>query len=121
MTLQEDAQLVTLMPHMHLRGKDFEYRAVYPTGETETLLRVPRWDFNWQLVYYLDAPKTLPKGTRIECAAHFDNSPNNPANPDAGKEVKWGDQSWEEMMIGWFDLAANADRKPSDVLRKKQI
>ncbi len=121
MTLQEDAQLVTLMPHMHLRGKDFEYRAVYPTGETETLLRVPKWDFNWQVVYYLDAPKTLPKGTRIECTAHFDNSSNNPANPDAGKEVKWGDQSWEEMMIGWFDLAVSADRKPSDVLRKKQL
>jgi mono/diheme cytochrome c family protein len=118
-TLQEDAQLLTMMPHMHLRGKDFEYRAVYPTGETETLLRVPKWDFNWQLVYYLDKPKTLPKGTRIECTAHFDNSPNNAANPDAAKEVKWGDQSWEEMMIGWFDLAIDVSRKPADVLRKK--
>lgn len=118
-TLQEDAHLVNLMPHMHLRGKDFEYRAVYPTGETETLLRVPKWDFNWQIVYYLDQPKLLPKGTRIECTAHFDNSANNAANPDPKAEVKWGDQSWEEMMIGWFDLSIDTSRKPADVLRKK--
>jgi hypothetical protein len=119
-TLHEEAKLVDLMPHMHLRGKDFEYKLVFPTGETQTILRVPKFDFNWQLFYYLDQQMVLPKGTRIECTAHFDNSPNNPANPDAKAEVKWGDQSWEEMMIGWFDLAIENGRKPADVLRAKK-
>jgi hypothetical protein len=117
--IQQDTKLVDLMPHMHLRGKDFEYRAVYPTGEKQVLLRVPRYDFNWQLYYYPEEPVTLPKGTRIECTAHFDNSPNNPANPDATHEVRWGDQSWQEMMIGWFDVAIRVDQKPGDVLRRQ--
>jgi mono/diheme cytochrome c family protein len=110
--LQDASELVWLMPHMHLRGKDFEYRAVYPTGETEVLLRVPKYDFNWQLAYELATPKLLPKGTRIECTAHFDNSPNNPANPDPTQVVRWGDQSWEEMMIGWFGVAIDAKANP---------
>ena len=118
--IAQDTRLIDLMPHMHLRGKDFEYRAVYPTGETQVLLRVPRYDFNWQLYYYPQEPIVLPKGTRIECTAHFDNSPNNPANPDATKEVKWGDQSWQEMMIGWFDVAIQVDQKPGDIFRKKR-
>jgi hypothetical protein len=118
--LQGDTRLISFMPHMHLRGKDFEYRAVYPTGETQVLLRVPRYDFNWQLYYYPQEPIVLPKGTRIECTAHFDNSPNNAANPDATKEVRWGDQSWEEMMIGWFDVAVAVDQNPVDLFRKKK-
>jgi hypothetical protein len=118
-TLQQDALLVDMMPHMHLRGKDFEYRLVYPTGESETILNVPRFDFNWQLFYYLEKPKLLPKGTRIECTAHFDNSANHPGNPDATSEVKWGEQSWEEMMIGWFELSVDARTDPKDVFKKK--
>jgi hypothetical protein len=114
-TLHDAAELVWLMPHMHLRGKDFEYRAVYPTGESEVLLRVPKYDFNWQLAYELAEPKLLPKGTRIECTAHFDNSPNNPANPDPSKTVYWGDQSWEEMMIGWFDVAIDPKTNPANL------
>jgi len=105
--IRQDGWLISLMPHMHLRGKDFEYRLVFPTGEKKTILRVPNYDFNWQLFYYLEEPMMLPKGTRIECTAHFDNSANNKANPDPGKEVRWGDQSWEEMMIGWFDFAVD--------------
>ena len=116
-TFQDDTRLNDLMPHMHLRGKDFEYRLVYPTGEAETILLVPKYDFNWQLFYYLAEPKLVPKGTRMECTAHFDNSPNNPANPDPKSEVRWGDQSWEEMMIGWFDIAIPTGRNPMDVLR----
>ena len=119
-TFQEDTKLVDLMPHMHVRGKDFEYRLVYPTGETQTILRVPRYDFNWQLFYYLTDQLLIPKGTRMECTAHFDNSPNNPANPDATKEVRWGDQSWEEMMIGWFDIAVDPGRNPRDVWKAKK-
>jgi len=101
-------KLASLHPHMHGRGKDFEYRVVYPTGETETLLRVPRYDWHWQLWYNLAQPVLLPKGTRIECTAHFDNSPNNPDNADPTKEVTWGDQSWDEMMVGFFNLVFDA-------------
>jgi hypothetical protein len=105
--LEETVTLTDLMPHMHFRGKDFLYKAIYPTGETETLLSVPKYDFNWQMGYELEKPIVLPKGTRIECTAHFDNSVNNPHNPDPTKEVKWGDQTWEEMMIGWFSVAVD--------------
>ncbi len=111
-TLQDDSALVWLMPHMHLRGKDFIYTAVYPTGERQVLLNVPKYDFNWQLAYETAKPVVLPKGTRIECVAHFDNSPNNKYNPDPTKVVRWGDQSWEEMMIGWFGVAIDAKADP---------
>ncbi len=103
--IDEPALLVGLRPHMHVRGKSFEYRAVYPDGRQEILLRVPKYDFNWQPYYYLSTPLKLPTGTRIECVAHFDNSVNNAFNPDPKVPVHWGDQSWDEMMIGWFDLA----------------
>ena len=119
-TIQAPARLVDLMPHMHYRGKDFEYRLVYPTGETQTVLSVPHYDFNWQLFYYFSDPVVLPKGTRIEYTAHFDNSPNNPNNPDPKAEVRWGDQTWEEMMIGWFDVAVDADKNPADIFREKK-
>ena len=101
-TAKEDVELVGLMPHMHFRGKDFKYTITYPDGKQEVILSVPKYDFNWQLQYELKERRTLPKGTRIDCLAHFDNSPNNPANPDPTKEVRWGDQTWEEMMIGFF-------------------
>ncbi len=104
-TLYGETRLISLFPHMHVRGKSFEYRATYPTGETETLLAVPGYDFNWQLTYYLKQPKVLPKGTVIECVAHYDNSPNNPFNPDPKSEVYWGDQTWEEMLAGFVDFA----------------
>lgn len=119
-TLQEPAKLVDLMPHMHLRGKDFVYTAFYPTGESEILLSVPKYDFSWQLFYYLTDQKILPAGTRLHCVAHFDNSPNNPANPDATKAVRWGDQSWEEMMIGWFDVAMAPNKDPMDLFKEKK-
>ena len=112
MTLHHDVKLVSMMPHMHLRGKDFEYRAVYPTGETQILLKVPHWDFNWQLGYVLKDQLLLHKNTRIECTAHHDNSVNNKYNPDPTKEVRWGDQTWDEMMIGWFDVAFDASLDP---------
>jgi len=103
--LHEDATLVSLLPHMHLRGKTFEFRAAYPTGDSETLLRVPNYDFDWQLSYYLASPKRLPAGSTIEATATYDNSANNPKNPDATKAVRFGDQNWDEMMIGYFEAA----------------
>jgi hypothetical protein len=102
-------KLAGLHPHMHGRGKDFEYRVVYPTGETQTLLRVPRYNWHWQLWYNLAQPLVLPRGAKIECTAHFDNSANNPDNADPTKEVVWGDQSWDEMMVGFFNLVFDAD------------
>jgi hypothetical protein len=107
--LGAEVQLTGMQPHMHYRGKDFEFRVIYPNGETETLLRVLNYNFNWQLSYSLANPIVLPKGTRIQCTAHFDNSANNPNNPDPGKEVSWGDQSSDEMMIGFFGVAFDAN------------
>ncbi len=107
-----DAELLSLMPHMHLRGKDFLYRAYYPDGRKEILLNVPTYDFNWQHRYRFSSPFPIPKGTRIECVAHFDNSANNPANPDPAQGVTWGDQTWEEMMIGFINYV-DAPAKPN--------
>ncbi len=89
-------KLVYIQPHAHLRGKDFEITVVYPTGEKETVFR-GRFDFNWQLGYDLAKPILLPKGTRIVSVAHYDNSANNPFNPDPTKTVLWGPQNWDEM------------------------
>lgn len=99
------ARIVSFFPHMHLRGKDMEYKAIYPTGETATLLKVPHYDFNWQLAYKPAEEIEIPAGTKIQCIAHFDNSPNNPANPDPKAAVKFGEQSWDEMAIGFLDIA----------------
>jgi peroxiredoxin len=107
-----DADLLSLMPHMHLRGKDFKYVVVFPDGKKETLLSVPKYDFNWQSSYRLAKPLRLPAGTRIECTAHFDNSADNPNNPDPKKRVSWGDQTWQEMMIGFVDYAFVGEKKP---------
>jgi mono/diheme cytochrome c family protein len=99
---REDTRIISFMPHMHLRGKDFEFKAVYPDGRSEILLSVPKYDFSWQTYYTPKEPVMIPKGTKIECTAHFDNSTNNKFNPDPTKDVRWGDQTWEEMMIGWL-------------------
>ena len=92
---------------MHVRGKDMTYIAHYPDGTDETLLSVPKYDFNWQITYQLATPKTLPKGTKVEVIAHYDNSANNKFNPDPSKDVRWGDQTWEEMMIGFFSTVVD--------------
>jgi len=106
-TLSRDITLTAMTPHMHVRGKDMTYIAHYPDGTSETLLSVPKYDFNWQLTYMLKTPKVLPKGTQVEVIAHFDNSTNNKFNPDPTKDVRWGDQTWEEMMIGFFSTVSD--------------
>jgi hypothetical protein len=103
-----EGQLLSLFPHMHLRGKAFEYAVIQPTGEKETILRVPRYDFNWQLSYRLEKPIDLLPGSKVEATAWYDNSPNNPANPDPKATVRWGEQSWEEMMVGFYDVAVDS-------------
>src|SRR5579871_1072169 len=110
-TFHDNARLLSLSPHMHLRGKDFEFRAVFPDGKKQTLLSVLHFDFNWQTVYRLATPLDLPAGTRIECTAHFDNSEKNLNNPDPAKRVTWGDQTWEEMMIGFVDYVPQGEKK----------
>ena len=106
-TLADDTTILALYPHMHFRGKDWKYIAHYPDGEKEVLLDVPTYDYNWQESYILNEPKVLPKGTKIECIAHYDNTAGNFANPDPTKEVRFGEQSWEEMMIGYMDYVTN--------------
>ncbi|REK09839.1 MAG: thiol-disulfide isomerase [Planctomycetota bacterium] len=98
----KDTLLLDLTPHMHVRGKDFKYVAHYPDGTEEVLLDVPKYDFNWQLRYELAEPKLMPKGSRLVCTAHFDNSTDNLANPDPNETVTYGDQTWEEMMFGFY-------------------
>jgi hypothetical protein len=103
-TFRDDSQMLAMFPHMHLRGKSFRYTAQYPDGRSEVLLDVPRYDFNWQNAYVFPEPKKMPAGTKLACVAYFDNSEDNLVNPDPAKEVRWGDQTWEEMMIGYFDM-----------------
>ena len=112
-------KLSGLHPHMHGRGKDFLYKVVYPTGESQTLLSVPHYNWHWQNWYNLEQPILLPKGTRIECTAHFDNSPNNPDNADPKKTVMWGEQSWDEMMVGFFNLVFDANMPVKDLFPAK--
>ncbi|MFN0110549.1 MAG: thiol-disulfide isomerase [Blastocatellia bacterium] len=107
-TFTEDVHLHMFMPHMHVRGKDFQYKLIYPDGKEKILLNVPKYDFNWQISYFVKEPIAVPKGSRIECVAHHDNSANNKFNPDPTITVRWGDQTWEEMMIGWIDYTIDS-------------
>ncbi len=113
-------ELSGLHPHMHGRGKDFLYKLIYPTGESQTILSVPHYNWHWQNWYTLEKPILLPKGTKIECVAHFDNSPNNPDNADPKKEVTWGEQSWDEMMVGFFNLVFDAKMPVKDLFADKK-
>ena len=106
-TLPNDALLLSFFPHMHLRGKSFEYLISQPDGKAQTLLRIPRYDFYWQLSYRLAEPLPLKAGTTIQAVATFDNSKNNPHNPDPEAAVTWGEQTWAEMMVGFFDVAVD--------------
>jgi peroxiredoxin len=112
-----DTAVISLMPHLHVRGKDFLYKVVYPDGREEVILWIPKYDFSWQIWYRFKEPLKLPAGSKIVCTAHYDNSENNPNNPDPTKTVFWGDQTWEEMMIGWLDYYY-LDEAPKTVTRK---
>ena len=109
-TLPNDATLLSFFPHMHLRGKRFEYNIVPATSDEkpETLLRV-NYDFYWQMSYRLAQPRFLKAGTELQAIAWYDNSRNNPHNPDPNAAVIWGDQTYNEMMVGFFDVAVPAD------------
>ena len=109
-TAKDDIHITTLMPHMHLRGKAMEIRAFYPDGRTEVLLNVPTYSFSWQTVYYLKQPKGIPKGTKLEVTGYFDNSAKNKYNPDPSQPVRFGEPTYDDMMIGWIDYTV--DNKP---------
>jgi hypothetical protein len=103
-TFKHDALVLSFMPHMHLRGSRARYVATYPDGKTETLLSVPDYDFNWQSVYRFAEPLRMPRGTKLTWTGWWDNSADNPRNPDATREVRWGLQTWDEMQNGWMEL-----------------
>ncbi len=113
-TADRDYSLLSMFPHMHLRGKSFRYTAEYPDGSAEVLLDVPAYDFNWQHRYDLAEPKRLPAGTVVRCAAVYDNSAANPVNPDPGATVHAGEQSWDEMFNGYFDVALADQDMPAE-------
>ncbi len=106
LTFDRPVTLLNMTPHMHVRGKAFRYELVTPDGAREVLLNVPKYDFNWQTGYAFKEPRTLPAGSRLECTAWYDNSKANPSNPDPTKRVTWGNQTWEEMMIGFVEYVA---------------
>ncbi|MBI4904109.1 MAG: thiol-disulfide isomerase [Acidobacteria bacterium] len=112
-TLPNDTLLLSLFPHMHLRGAAFEYAIVEPGGRIETLLLVKPYQFHWQLSYQLAEPRLLKKGTRLRCTAWYDNSLNNARNPDPTADVRYGEASSDEMMVGFFDVAVPADTDKS--------
>ena len=111
--IDQDSTVVSYFPHMHLRGKDMKMTATFPDGRKQTLLNVPAYDFNWQLFYYPKERVQLPRGTRIDVVAHYDNSADNPSNPDPERAVTFGEQSTDEMMFGVFDFVANAGVSPT--------
>jgi hypothetical protein len=108
-TFNEDVELVYMMPHMHLRGKDMTYTLIYPDGRKEIVLSVPHYDFNWQLGYSTSVK--VPRGTKLHVDAHFDNSAGNKWNPNPSRTVYYGEMTWEEMMFPFFGVVVdkNAD------------
>jgi hypothetical protein len=114
-TFEKDKVLISITPHMHYRGKDEQCELVRPDGRREILLSVPHYDFGWQLVYRFKQPVYVEKGSLLIVTAHYDNSPNNRANPDPAKSVRWGDKSEEEMMTSWIEYV---DAAPAESARK---
>lgn len=115
-----EGTLLSLFPHMHLRGKSMAYEIIHSSGETEKILELVHYDLNWQLSYKLAQPIKLEPGSKLHVTAWFDNSANNPANPDPTKAVTWGEQSWEEMMIGFFDVAVDTSFTKRNIMQPKK-
>jgi hypothetical protein len=111
-------KLIYSQPHMHLRGKDMEIKFQYPTGESETMLNVPHYSYLWQTIYYEKDPLKVPQGTRVNVVAHWDNSANNPLNPDPTATIRWGDQSWDEMLVPFVGVLVDRDTDPAKVMAR---
>ena len=111
--ISQEVDIYSLMPHMHFRGKRMKFYARYPDSSEELLLSVPAYDFNWQLSHELEKPLRVPAGTQIIAVGAFDNSSQNPANPDPNIEINWGEQSWDEMFMGFYSWK-NVDQGGED-------
>jgi hypothetical protein len=114
----EDVTLYSVFPHTHVRGKRWDYRLSYPDGRTETLLSVPRYDFNWQTDYVFQEPLKVPKGSVLRAVARYDNSSSNPANPDPKVDVRWGDQTWEEMQYTGLNYSIDGKRAAAPLAQR---
>jgi hypothetical protein len=110
-----DSHIWALFPHTHLRGKSWQYRLVYPDGRSEVVLSVPKYDFNWQTYYMFTRPLAVPKGTRLEATARYDNSAENRWNPDPRVDVRWGEQTWQEMQYSGITFAIDNQRRESSI------
>jgi hypothetical protein len=109
----QDSHIYAIFPHTHVRGKDWSYQVVFPDGRKEQILSVPHYDFNWQTYYTFAKPLAMPKGSRLEAIAHYDNSANNPSNPDPKVDVHWGEQTWQEMQ--YTGLTFTVDEKSANL------
>jgi hypothetical protein len=116
-TFEKDKLLLSITPHMHFRGKDARYEVTHPNGKQDVLLSVPHYNFDWQLTYRFQDPILIEKGSVLTLTAHFDNSPNNPANPDPTKTIRWGDKSEEEMFSNYIEYL-DPEKTPVPVARK---
>src|SRR5262249_31902879 len=119
--VDQDINVVSFFPHMHLRGKDMKMTATFPDGRQEALLNVPGYDFNWQLFYYPKKTVALPKGTRVDLVAHYDNSSANKRNPDPTKAVTFGEASTNEMMFGLFEFTAASGVSPKPATDRERM
>jgi Copper type II ascorbate-dependent monooxygenase, C-terminal domain len=118
---KQDVHITALFPHTHLRGKSWQYRMIYPDGRSEVVLSVPKYDFNWQTYYVFAQPLAVPKGSRLEAAAYYDNSAANTSNPDPKVEVRWGEQTWQEMQYsGITYFVDQPDRSTASLPSEKQ-
>ena len=111
--IKHEATIYSYTPHMHFRGKAMEFYITPPGGQEELVCSVPKYDFNWQLDYFLKEPRKIPAGSVVRVVGHYDNSPNNPFNPDPSKAVKWGEQTWEEMLMGGVFLSWPVEGSPA--------
>jgi hypothetical protein len=116
MTVNQDMTIWSMLPHTHVRGKRWHLEATYPDGRTQTILDVPKYDFNWQTDYVFKQPLKLPKGTKIRTTAWYDNSAANKSNPDPTVDVHWGDQTWQEMQF--TALAYSLDASPTPTVQE---
>ena len=114
--VNEPVTLVFMQPHLHMRGTTMDIKVTYPDGRSEMLISVPRYNYLWQIIYIQDKPLKLPKGTRIDVIATWDNSAFNLFNPDPSQRVRWGAQSWEEMMVAILGVTADRSVDPKKVL-----
>ena len=116
-----EALLHGVTPHMHLRGRWMKFELLYPDGRRETVASIAKYDFNWQVTYLLAEPKRIPAGTWVRLSGGFDNSARNPTNPDPKRTIHWGEQSWDEMFLGWYNVTWPVGAEPTQPNKRAKI